>query len=98
MSGGEGVVWVVCAPGTWGQWVRVRGQFFYCQGSVRARVRLVGWVRCISVDLRKVILVPTLACDNLQLKDQKGKPKIVPGSTHCGLERGIGALHQMVLG
>ena len=30
MSGREGVVWVVCAPGTWGQWVRVRGLFFCC--------------------------------------------------------------------
>ena len=91
-------MWVVCAPGTWGQWVRVRGQFFYCQGSVRARVRLVGLVRCIQDDLRKVILMPTLAQDNSQLIDPNNHPKIVPGSTNSGLESGIGALHQMVLG
>ena len=42
---GRGVVRVVCAPGMWGQRVRVRGLFVYCHGLVRARVRLVGWVR-----------------------------------------------------
>ena len=36
MSGGEGVVRVVCAPGTWGQWVRVRGSF----STVRGRLGL----------------------------------------------------------
>ena len=30
VSGREGEVGVVCASGTWGQWVRVRGLFFYC--------------------------------------------------------------------
>ena len=49
-------------------------------------------------DLRNIILMPTLDSDNLQHKDPNEKTKIVLGSTNQGLERGMGALHQMVLG
>ena len=42
--------------------------------------------------------MPTLDNDIFQLKGPNGKPKIVMDSTNQGLESGIGALHQMVLG
>ena len=43
-------------------------------------------------------LMPTLDNDISQLKGPNDKIKIVLDSTNQGLERGIGALHQMVLG
>ena len=45
MSGEEAVAWVVCASGTWGQWVRVRRLFSTVRGMVKARVRLAGSVK-----------------------------------------------------
>ena len=42
--------------------------------------------------------MPTLGSDNLQHKCPNDKPKIAIASTNQGLERGIGALHQLVLG
>ena len=79
---GRRVVRVVCASGMWGQRFRVRRLFVKCHGVVRARVRSVGWVRGREGDLRFIILMPTLAQDNLQLKAPNGKTKIVPGSTN----------------
>ena len=89
---------MVRVSGVWGQGIRVRGLFVYRQGQVRARVRLDGLVSEEKGDLRDIILMPTLDHDILQHKYPNDKPKIVPESTNQGLERGIGALHQMVLG
>ena len=39
-----------------------------------------------------------MGSDNLQHNCPNDKPKIAIASTNQGLERGIGALHQLVLG